>query len=131
MRACFLPYVLGDAVAVFGPSSLPSDVLLQCLLYVLQKALEEYRQLAQEAHKAAQAEREELRTKWWVARRQLLFLLSAPAVNSIISLLEHGYRSEFSTIFIIIVNLSVRSANLEKAMINKRQQFDALVIRVS
>ncbi|CDI85985.1 hypothetical protein, conserved [Eimeria praecox] len=49
------------------------------------KALEEYRQLAQEAHKAAQAEREELRTK---------------------------------------------CANLEKAMIAKRQQFDALVIRV-
>ncbi|CDJ46309.1 hypothetical protein, conserved [Eimeria brunetti] len=48
------------------------------------KALEEYRQLAQEAHKAAQAEREELRTK---------------------------------------------CANLEKAMISKRQQFDALVIR--
>lgn len=30
----------------------------------IQKALEEYRQLAQEAHKAAQNEREELRTKW-------------------------------------------------------------------
>ncbi|KAL8427974.1 hypothetical protein Efla_004232 [Eimeria flavescens] len=48
------------------------------------KALEEYRQLAQEAHKAAQAEREELRAK---------------------------------------------CANLEKAMISKRQQFDSLVIR--
>ncbi|CDJ66291.1 hypothetical protein, conserved [Eimeria necatrix] len=48
------------------------------------KALEEYRQLAQEAHKAAQNEREELRTK---------------------------------------------CANLEKAMISKRQQFDALVVR--
>ncbi|CDJ35291.1 uncharacterized protein EMH_0096440 [Eimeria mitis] len=34
------------------------------------KALEEYRQLAQEAHKAAQAEREELRTKWQVCRRE-------------------------------------------------------------
>ncbi|KAL8437800.1 hypothetical protein ACSSS7_000681 [Eimeria intestinalis] len=48
------------------------------------KALEEYRQLAQEAHKAAQAEREELRAK---------------------------------------------CADLEKAMISKRQQFDSLVIR--
>ncbi|CDJ33342.1 uncharacterized protein EMH_0015680 [Eimeria mitis] len=35
------------------------------------KALEEYRQLAQEAHKAAQAEREELRTKWQEAEKRI------------------------------------------------------------
>lgn len=40
-------------------------------------------------------------------------------------------------IFIIMIKIltiiifCVRSANLEKAMITKRQQFDALVIRVS